>query len=159
MATALLSYDRRSLNPRLARSVWFMGSLMTVHADAADTSGQVALVEVTGKPGNEPPRHIHNNEDEMFYILDGKLKVFRGDEEIILNAGQSAFLPRGVAHTFEILSLSAHWLTYITPAGFEEYFRTLGQPAEKLAPPDVVVPPDFSRLVSLGNKFGISFVR
>lgn len=158
MASALLSYDRASLNPRLARSIWFLGGLMTVHADSADTNGNVSLVEISGKAGGEPPRHVHANEDELFYLMEGRLKVFRGVEEIVLEPGSSAFLPRRVPHTFKVLSNSARWLNYITPAGFEEYFRRLGRPAEKLAPPDTVTPPDFEKLVGVGKEFGVIFV-
>jgi quercetin dioxygenase-like cupin family protein len=158
MATALLSFEQPSLNPRLARSIWFLGGLMTVHADASDTNGNVALIEVTGRPGGEPPRHVHQNEDEMFYVMEGKLKVFRGEEEIILKPGNSAFLPRGVSHTFKILSNSARWLVYVTPAGFEEYFRKLGRPAERLTPPDVVTPPDLEKFAHVAKEFGVTFV-
>ncbi|MDN5859957.1 MAG: hypothetical protein L0H84_15185, partial [Pseudonocardia sp.] len=40
-------------------------------ADAADTGGAYSLMEVTALPGAEPPPHMHNAEDEAFYILDG----------------------------------------------------------------------------------------
>jgi quercetin dioxygenase-like cupin family protein len=158
MATALLSLDQSVLSPRLARSIWFLGALMTVHADSADTNGKVSLVEVTGKPGGEPPLHVHQNEDELFFMLEGKLQAYRGDQEIILNPGHSAFLPRGVPHTFKILSTSARWLTYITPAGFEEYFRRLGRPAEKLTLPEVVTPPDLEKFAGVGKDFGLTFL-
>jgi quercetin dioxygenase-like cupin family protein len=158
MATALLSFEQPSVNPRLARSIWFLGGLMTVHVDSADTDGKLALVEMSGKSGFEPPRHIHQREDELFYVMEGKLKAFRGDEEIILQPGDSALLPRGVPHTFKILSGSARWLTYITPGGFEGYFRRLSRPAEKLAPPDVVTPPDFEKFAQVGKEFGLTFL-
>lgn len=158
MATALLSLDPSPAGPRLSRSIWFQGGLMTVHADSADTGGQFALVEVSGSPGGEPPKHIHSHEDELFYVMEGKLKAFRGDEQIILTPGESAFLPRGVPHTFKILSSYARWLVYITPAGFEEFFRVLGRPAEKLAPEDVPTRIPAAELVSAGSEFKITFV-
>jgi hypothetical protein len=55
------------------------------------------------------------------------LKVFRGPEEITLRAGKSAFLPRNLPHTFNVISSYARALVYIRPGGFEGYFRKLGQ--------------------------------
>ena len=78
--------------------------------------------------GGEPPLHVHRNEDEFFLVLEGQLKVLRGHEELSLKAGQSAFLPRNVAHTFKIVSPQARFLNTITPGGFEQFFRDMGQP-------------------------------
>src|SRR3954469_7186665 len=117
----------------LEKSVWFMGSLMTVHADSAATNGSAALIEMVGAPGLEPPFHAYQNEDETFYLIEGSLKVFRGQDELTLKPGESGFLPRGVPHTFKILSPTARWLVYISPGGFEEFFRAVGRPAEELA--------------------------
>jgi hypothetical protein len=62
--------------------------------------------------------------------LEGQLKVLRGNEEITLNPGQSAFPSRNVAHTFKIVSNHARFLNYITPGGFEAYFHDLGRPVD-----------------------------
>lgn len=158
MATALLSFEENVVDPRLARSIWFMGGLMTVHADARDTNGGFALIEMSGGPGGEPPLHVHEHEDELFYVLEGRLKVMRGSEELILEAGDSGFLPRGVPHTFKIRSGFARWLVYVTPAGFEEYFRTLGKPAECMAPEANPAAPDLGRVRSVAAKFGLTFL-
>jgi quercetin dioxygenase-like cupin family protein len=158
MATALLPIDSEFADSRLSRSIWFLGGLMTVHADAKDTNGGFALIETCGYTGNEPPLHVHEREDELFYVLAGRLKVTRGSEELMLEAGESGFLPRGVPHTFRIASGYARWLVYITPAGFEEYFRTLGRPAQKLAPEDHPARPDLERMMKVAQQFGVDFV-
>lgn len=159
MATAALSLTDNFVDARLERSIWFLGGLMTVHADAAATGGNFALVEMSGRTGGEPPLHVHQNEDELFYVLEGRLTVTRGSEQLTLNAGECGFLPRYVPHTFKISSGSARWLTYITPAGFEEYFRTLGRPAERLAPEENPSYPDLKRMAKVAQQFGVSFVK
>ena len=130
---------------------------MTVHMDARDTNNAFALVETNGGPGGEPPLHVHKNEDELFYVLEGELVAFRGSEQTVLRAGEAAFLPRGVPHTFRIRTNYARWLVFITPAGFEEYFRKIGSPARYLAPPHKPKPLDPERLVRIGQGFGLSF--
>ena len=127
MGSALLSFENKPANARPARTLRFRGGLFTFHVDSSDTSGQFALVEAEGGPGAEPPPHIHRNEDELFYVLEGTLKVLRGNQEITLGPGESGFLPRNVMHTFKIMSAHARFLVYITPGGFENYFRDLGQ--------------------------------
>jgi quercetin dioxygenase-like cupin family protein len=124
---------------------------------AAETNGAFSLVEIMGQPGTEPPLHTHRNEDEMFYVIAGRLKVTRGAEELVLEAGDSAFLPRGIAHTFEITSAKAQWLVYLTPGGFEDFFATLGTPALKLAPPERPEYPDVQRMIRVGEQFGLTF--
>jgi quercetin dioxygenase-like cupin family protein len=158
MATALVPSKEEPPDSPLARSIWFLGGLMTFHAESASTNGQFSLVEVSGKPGGEPPMHVHQNEDELFYVLEGKLRVFRGNQELTLNAGDAACLPRNVPHTFKIVSKYARWLAYITPAGFEGYFREVGQPAERLAPKEIVESPDPAKLAHVAGKYGITFL-
>jgi quercetin dioxygenase-like cupin family protein len=150
MATALLSFTNTSSDPRSSNSLRFMGGWMTIHADSQDTNGQFALIEFSGAPGLEPPLHIHKNEDEMFYVLEGKLKVYRGDEELILEPGDSAFAPRNIPHTFKILSSYVRALVYITPGGFEGYFREMsGETAEPVSP---------AKMTKAANRYGVSFV-
>jgi mannose-6-phosphate isomerase-like protein (cupin superfamily) len=158
MGTALLSLQQTSIDVRLARSVWFRGALITVHADSDDTNGKFALFEVSGCPGGEPPLHIHENEDEMFYVVEGRLQAVRGSEEITLDPGDSAFLPRRVPHTFKVISSFARAIVYVTPGGFEGYFRDLGEPAGKLALPNYVPLPDVPEMLRVGSRYGLTFL-
>jgi quercetin dioxygenase-like cupin family protein len=158
MGTALLSLQQTSTDSRLARSVWFRGALITVHADSRDTNGKFALFEMSGYSGGEPPLHIHENEDELFYVLEGRLQATRGKEEMTIEAGESAFLPRRVPHTFKILSSFARALVYVTPGGFEGYFRDLGEPAGKLALPDYVPLLSIPEMVRVGSRYGLTFL-
>jgi quercetin dioxygenase-like cupin family protein len=127
MGSALLSFESKTSEPKQTRFINFRGGRITIHADSSDTAGQFALVEVAGSTGGEPPLHVHRNEDEFFLVLEGELKVIRGHEELTLKAGQSAFLPRNVAHTFKVASPHVRFLNTITPGGFEQFFRDMGQ--------------------------------
>jgi len=58
-------------------------------------------------PGGPPgparliaPLHVHFNDDEAWYVLEGTLRVRRGDEEVEANAGAAVFVPRGIPHTY-----------------------------------------------------------
>jgi mannose-6-phosphate isomerase-like protein (cupin superfamily) len=157
MGTALLSLQQTSIDTRLARSIWLRGALITVHADSSDTNGRFALLEVSGCPGGEP-LHVHENEDEMFYVLEGRLHAVRGGEEITLDPGDSAFLPRRVPHTFKVVSSFARAIVYVTPGGFEGYFRELGEPAGKLALPNYVPLVGIPEMLRVGSRYGLTFL-
>jgi len=67
--------------------------------------------------------HIHQNADEMFIVIEGKMNVIIAGVERVLSAGESATVKRGTPHTFKILTPSMRSFAVITPAGFEEFFR------------------------------------
>lgn len=163
MATAAATISQQSTSnttdSRLARSIWYMGGLMTFHADAKSTDGRLAMVEVDTKPGAEPPLHVHQNEDELFHVIEGTLLITRGSEQLVINAGESGFLPRGIPHTFKILSERVRGLIVITPGGFEEFFRAMGRPAEALTHDPSPAALDVPRMVSLCAELGVTFVR
>jgi mannose-6-phosphate isomerase-like protein (cupin superfamily) len=56
-----------------------------------------------GPPG--PPRfiaplHLHHNDDEAWYVLEGTLCVRAGDKDVEAKAGSAVFVPRGTSHTY-----------------------------------------------------------
>jgi quercetin dioxygenase-like cupin family protein len=159
MGTALLSFENKPSDSKPARLIRFRGGLITVHADSADTAGQFALLEMEGGPGAEPPLHVHHNEDEMFYVIEGELKVRRGQEELTLEAGASAFLPRKVAHAFKVMSRHVRFLNYITPGGFENYFRDLGQAVGGNAAANQPEQPlDVAEMIRVAGRYSITFM-
>jgi quercetin dioxygenase-like cupin family protein len=122
--------------------VWWKTGRMTVKAGGAETGQAFAQIEVDGPRGDATPRHIHHNEDETFYILEGEVTIFVGDERIDLNPGDYCFAPRGIAHTSIVRSERARMLTTLSPAGLEELFVACGVPVSGDAPPaDAVMPP------------------
>ncbi len=130
------------------RSFSFRGAQVIVHADASDTNGSLAALEMRAVAGHEPPMHIHENEDEIFIVVEGKMKVINGSEECILSAGQSAIVKRGTPHTFQILTRELRTITLFTPAGMEEFFRALAGDA-----------PSFGKMAQVAAQHGSRFVR
>ena len=54
----------------------------------------------TGAPRLIAPPHIHHNDDEAWYVLEGALRVRMGDKEIEARAGSGVLVPRGTPHTY-----------------------------------------------------------
>jgi len=78
--------------------------LFTVKAGGAETGRGVSFMEFFTRRGDEPPVHVHEEEDEIFYVLDGDLTVRCGDESFRLAPNGFVFLPRNIPHGFSIHS-------------------------------------------------------
>jgi quercetin dioxygenase-like cupin family protein len=98
--------------------VWF-GSTITLKA----SSPELGATEVRMSPGEEPPLHVHKNEDEWFYMLDGEVTFHVGDQNYLGRTGAFVSFPRGIPHTFTVESPSARFLVLNTPGGFERMFE------------------------------------
>jgi Mannose-6-phosphate isomerase len=112
-----------------------MGILLTFLAESKDTDGNFALLEWLGKAGNGPPPHVHEHEDELFYILEGELEAYVGNEAFKVGAGECLFLPKLKPHSWLVRSRELRMLGMFVPAGLEEHFRAISSPAEKLELP------------------------
>lgn len=101
------------------------GPLVTFKAHGEQTAGAFTAFESAAAPGEGPPFHLHLREDEMIYVLEGRLRV-RLDETIReAPAGSFVFFPRGVPHAWQNGGESrALLLVVFTPAapGMERFF-------------------------------------
>jgi len=122
--------------------VWWKTGRVIAKATGAETNGGFAQVELIDPFGCAPPRHIHRHEDEAFYVLAGELVVFVGDEQMHLQTGDFAFVPRGVEHAYIVTSAEARLLVTFSPAGFEELFLAVGVQADEAPEGGVLPPPD-----------------
>jgi mannose-6-phosphate isomerase-like protein (cupin superfamily) len=133
----------------------YAGGTVSILISGEDTGGTFSMWEGIQKPGGEPPLHVHHANDETFVVLEGNMRILIGDEIYEAGPGDVVFAPRGVPHAFKVKSEVVRALTVCTPAGFEEWFRTLGEPATSFDLPDQVAPfpeSEFPKMVALGNK-------
>ena len=104
-------------------------------AGNSDTDGAFDLVESKMKKGTEPPPHIHDREDEFFYILAGEIKVFADGQVFTVAAGESVFLPKKIPHAYLIQSEECHVLALMTPGGFLNAINKMNAPARTMEIP------------------------
>jgi quercetin dioxygenase-like cupin family protein len=123
--------------------MWWKTGRVLVKASGAETGGSFSQVETIDPRGTATPLHIHHNEEETFYVLEGEVSVFVDGERYDVSAGDYAFVPRGLPHGYVVRSEVARMLVTFSPSGFEEVFVDLGvSAAENAAPPaDEVLPP------------------
>lgn len=87
------------------------------------TGGAFSLVEETLLGAEGPPLHVHENEEETFYVLAGRGLFVVGETQRELTRGDLVLVPRGVPHTLapregEPLRM----LVILSPAGLEQFF-------------------------------------
>jgi quercetin dioxygenase-like cupin family protein len=110
-----------------------VGGPLTFKVRAGQTNGALAVLESTAPPGEGPPLHLHANEDEALYTLDGTLRFRLGDEVQTAPAGAFAFIPRGTPHTWQnVGEAPARFLVIFTPAaaGVERFFERFAELTE-----------------------------
>ena len=134
---------------------WWFGQLAEIKATAADTGGQLTLVEVTCPPGYQGVRHIHHKEDEGFWLLEGLMDLEVGGQHTKMQAGDYAFGPRNVPHSFSAGDAGCRVLFILTPGGFEKLIMATSEPAQaRTTPPHSDEMPDFARLQAIVAQFG-----
>jgi quercetin dioxygenase-like cupin family protein len=134
---------------------WWFGCLAVIKATAADTGGQMTIVEITEPPGAEGPLHVHHREDEGFWILEGEATFEVGGRTIEARAGDYVFGPRGVPHRYSVGAGGCRLLFVFTPGGFEDLLRAMSEPAaSRTLPPPSDVEPDWERIAAVAAAHG-----
>lgn len=137
-------------------ALWFLGSLLTIKAAGDTTAGRFTLIEHLAPQGAGSPLHMHEREDEWFYVLEGELAFWVDGKTISAPAGSFVFGPRGIPHTFSVVSKEARFLLVAEPSGFENFVRALAKPAAtRTLPPPTDLPPDPQKMATIAAEYGI----
>jgi mannose-6-phosphate isomerase-like protein (cupin superfamily) len=141
-------------------------SRVSTKVSGEQTAGRLLQLRSTDSLGAAPPLHIHHDADETWYVIDGQLTVFVGDERIEAGPGDFVFGPMGVPHAFLVTSERAESLITCSPAGtkgrmgygLDGFFREAAVPVVPgEAPPDPT-DPDPEELARLMIQYGIEAV-
>lgn len=140
-------------------ALWHLGAVLVFKATSEQTAGRMWAKELTAPRGMATPIHRHTREDEAFYVLDGEVSVYVGDQVVPARTGDFLWAPREVPHAFCVESALARLLVVSTPGGFEKFFFDTGEPAAVLTtPPPADEPPDLDALVAALADYGVSVV-
>ncbi|MGA0557249.1 cupin domain-containing protein [Larkinella sp. VNQ87] len=137
------------------------GHLMTFRVTNEQTNGTFALIDIILRRGCEPPKHLHEREDELFFIQEGVMRFTIGERIIDAKAGDTVFLPRMIPHAFEVVTPTAKALLYLTPGQFEGFFYELSEEApEGVLPPAPQGPPPaeaVQAIMEASARYGIQY--
>ncbi|MGB6034985.1 MAG: cupin domain-containing protein [Cryomorphaceae bacterium] len=128
-----------------------LGDHQNIKLTGEDTDGQYTLIEQYNDPGIGIPPHVHENEDEVFQVLEGEVEMSIGDQLTTLYPGDLIFCPKGVPHSWKVVGKEkARAMLSIFPAGLEGMFGELAA-----LPPG---PPDMQKVNEICGKYKLRFV-
>lgn len=138
------------------QSFWLMGDFYAIKTTAQQTGGAYSITEIHSFPGNGPPPHIHRNEDECFYVVEGAFSVIVDDRVVDVADGDFVRIPKGTPHTYKnVGAIPGKMLVILSPGGFEQLWAELGQPGTLNQPPANEDPSTLNRLLSLASAYGL----
>jgi quercetin dioxygenase-like cupin family protein len=108
---------------------WFLGTSIKFLVSALEGNDGICVVEHHMPHGDAPPLHLHRNEDEIFVVLDGAVRLEVGGRVQHLETGDVAVAPKGVPHGYVVESDGARVLTITRGHDFESMLRALSRPA------------------------------
>jgi mannose-6-phosphate isomerase-like protein (cupin superfamily) len=119
-----MGYPPYGLEPNSGERLRFGEIEVLVRATAESTGGAFSIFEEDHPV--DTPLHVHENEDELFYVLEGEHVFQVGDEEFRVGPGGLVFAPRGIPHAQRrVVPRVGRRLVLTSPAGLEGFFRDL----------------------------------
>ena len=108
-------------------------------ADSSSTGGALSTVQVSlgeGADGAKP--HRHRNSAEMFYVLEGAVRVLSGTDVVRAERGDVIVVPPDLPHAFRAAPGSTAEILIVMVPGVErfEYFRKITRIAQGREAPE-----------------------
>lgn len=137
------------MNPHILQqpSHTWNGTTYRTILSTAETDGVLSIVQGAVGPRDGPPTLIHDNEDDMFLILEGVIDFDLDRQQFRRGPMETAFPPRGMPVSFRAGPDGATAVTVITPGGFDGFFAKLGAGGFALKR-------DFASVAACGTRFG-----
>ncbi|MBU2938418.1 cupin domain-containing protein [Lacinutrix sp. C3R15] len=151
VAKTVKAIDPKIVKNKEGKLLNVLGDNQNIKLTGKDTNGQFTLIEQNNKPGVGIPPHVHENEDEVFQVIEGQVEMRIGEKTTTLNAGDLIFCPRGIPHSWKVIGeQDTRAMLSIFPAGLENMFEELAQ-----LPPGS---PDFEKVAKICGKYNLKFV-
>jgi mannose-6-phosphate isomerase-like protein (cupin superfamily) len=117
--------------------------------------GGLALLDAHGGRGDATPLHVHRDEAEIFYLIDGQITAWAGEEQHELAEGSAVYLPPGLPHAFRVDSETARIITVTAPGKFADLIRAVSIETDEVpAHWDF----DLNRMIATAPQYGIEIV-
>ena len=134
-----------------AQAITPFGLDMKVLLTTEATGGAISVLMAWHKPGEGPPDHVHFNQEEMFFVLEGTYELTVDGQTATAGAGTIVFIPRNVVHRFKnVGDTTARLLDWSLPGGQDHYFKAIAN----LAPDDGFTG---EKVMAISKKFDTNF--
>jgi mannose-6-phosphate isomerase-like protein (cupin superfamily) len=142
-------------------NLWFGNTLATIHLPSQASADGICVMEHRLPFDDAAPLHVHHDEDEVFHILEGRMRFVLGGRTFDAGAGETVLAPKGVPHTFRIVSPAGARVLVITRGdGFENLVRGAGRWADqpRLPEPELPTPEVLAWLSAVAAENGIAIL-
>jgi quercetin dioxygenase-like cupin family protein len=139
--------------PGQGEKYWFFGMPAIVRSPEG---AMPIVIEIHVPPGGHTPLHVHQDLEDSFYVVSGRLIVRSGDETCIAEAGDYVSLPAGVPQTLYALGENAVLLQTHARADFLDFIRQGGTPMEPGSEPPAEI--DLERMHQIAGATGQTVV-
>lgn len=141
------------ITPEAGKEWNVFGVKITGKVMSEQTNGKYSVIVTETPPQGGPPPHVHEHEDELFYVLKGNFVFYCGEKEMKAQEGSLVSLPRGIPHHFKnVDSTLGITMNTITPGGFEGFFETVANLSKKQKP-------SRAQIDSVAHLYGLSFIK
>jgi len=139
MADTEMADPLPALRPRViphggGERIQVRGGWLSFLATGEQTGGAYAVIETDNDPHTGVGLHVHEREDETWFVLEGEYTFEVGGQTFCAGSGDYVFGPRNVPNSYAILTeVAARALIMVTPAGFEGFWRESARLGEDAA--------------------------
>jgi mannose-6-phosphate isomerase-like protein (cupin superfamily) len=132
------------------------GAVLKIYG--CDNDGEVAILEHPFAVGTITAPHRHTREDEHSIVLEGRIGFRSDDDEVVLGPGGYITKPRGQTHAmWNAGPEPGRIIEVITPGGFEDYFRELGELLASSVPAAGVNLHETAEFAELATRYGLTY--
>ena len=144
------------------KTYWLLSYVVKVLVSSDDSGGRFSAAEYLKPSGDMTPLHIHKQESQTTYVIEGEATIYLPDGPHVLGPGDCVYQPLGVPHTERITSqCPARVLDIYAPAGFEGFIEAAGnETSDMVLPPTAELAGDTrtTDLRALCRQFGIDLL-
>lgn len=111
-------------------------SIIAFKVVSQDSNG-LLIIENTFRAKGGPARHLHYDQDEWFYAVEGEFIIEVGQEKLIMKPGDSLLAPRQVPHVWAYVgdTIGRMLITFMPAGKMEAFFREVTK-ANAMPPQD-----------------------
>ena len=137
------------------------GDIYTFLATTAETDGAYFVLEGMVPPEAGPPPHIHHDQAESFYIVEGRLEVMVDGEVREAKAGDFLHVSKGTPHSFLNRSQTVAKIvaTFVPAGNAERFFReAMAETTDRNATPPTLDDAMIQRFLAAAERNGVEFL-
>jgi quercetin dioxygenase-like cupin family protein len=139
------------------RAYWLLTDRITFKLVGSESAGMLTVAELVAQPELGPPPHIHQRQDETFYILGGLWEFMYEGRTFTAGPGSIVHMARAKLHSHRAVGHAPGTaLVMYTPSGLEHFVEEAGTPVvDPAATPALPPMPEIERVVSIAARHGI----